>query len=105
MHPNTLLDLTTELLRAVMKLDAPADSIVSNFFKRHRALGPRERHALAETAYAVLRRRSLYQHSGAKRPWRPGAPSGPAGLGGRCQPAARRRRPQRAGLAHAGARD
>jgi 16S rRNA (cytosine967-C5)-methyltransferase len=62
MHPNALLDLATELLRAVLKLDAPADSIVSAFFKRHRALGPRERHALAETAYAVLRRRPLLQH-------------------------------------------
>ena len=47
MHPTALLDLATELLRAVLKLDAPADSIVSAFFKRHRSLGPRERHALA----------------------------------------------------------
>ncbi len=62
MHPTALLDLATELLRAVLKLDAPADSIVSNFFKRHRALGPRERNALAETAYTVLRRRPLLQH-------------------------------------------
>jgi 16S rRNA (cytosine967-C5)-methyltransferase len=62
MHPTALLDLATELLRAVLKLDAPADSIVSGFFKRHRSLGPRERHALAETAYTVLRRRPLLQH-------------------------------------------
>lgn len=62
MHPNALLDLTTELLRAVLKLDAPADGIVSAFFRRHRQLGSRERHTLAETAYAVLRRRSLFQH-------------------------------------------
>ena len=62
MHPNALLDLCTELLRAVLKLDAPADSIVSGFFRKHRTLGPRERHALAETAYSVLRRRALLQH-------------------------------------------
>lgn len=62
MHPTALLDLATELLRAVLKLDAPADSIVSGFFKRHRSLGPRERNALAETAYTVLRRRPLLQH-------------------------------------------
>ena len=62
MHPTALLDLATELLRAVLKLDAPADSIVSAFFKRHRTLGARERHALAETAYAVLRRRPMYHH-------------------------------------------
>ena len=62
MHPNALLDLVTELLRAVLKLDQPADSVVSAYFRKHRTLGPRERHALAETAYTVLRRRSLLQH-------------------------------------------
>ena len=62
MHPTALLDLATELVRAVLRLDFPADSIVSNFFKRHRTLGPRERQALAETAYAVLRRRTRFQH-------------------------------------------
>ncbi len=62
MHPNALVDLTTELLRAVLKLDAPADAVVSAFFRQHRTLGPRERHTLAETAYAVLRRRLFFQH-------------------------------------------
>ena len=62
MHPNALLDLTTELLRSVLKLDAPADGLVSMFFRKHRDLGARERHTLAETTYAVLRQRLLYQH-------------------------------------------
>ena len=62
MHPGALLDLATELLRAVLRLDAPADGIVSDFFRRHRALGHRDRHALAETTYAVLRERLLFQH-------------------------------------------
>jgi 16S rRNA (cytosine967-C5)-methyltransferase len=62
MHPNALLDLATELLREVGKLDMPADVVVSNFFRKHREFGPRERHALAETAYAVLRQRLLFQH-------------------------------------------
>jgi 16S rRNA (cytosine967-C5)-methyltransferase len=62
MHPRSLLDLAGELLRAVLKLDAPADGIVSDFFRRHRTLGHRERHALAETTYAVLRERLLVQH-------------------------------------------
>jgi 16S rRNA (cytosine967-C5)-methyltransferase len=62
MHPNALLDLATDLLREVGKLDLPADVVVSNFFRKHRQLGPRERHALAETAYAVLRQRLLWQH-------------------------------------------
>jgi 16S rRNA (cytosine967-C5)-methyltransferase len=62
MHPNALLDLTTELLRSVLKLDAPADGLVSMFFRKHRDLGVRERHTLAETTYTVLRQRLLYQH-------------------------------------------
>jgi len=62
MHPVALLDLCTGLLSQVLKLDAPADGVVSAFFRSHRNLGPRERHTLAETAYAVLRRRLLYQH-------------------------------------------
>jgi len=62
MHPGALLDLSTSLLKAVLRLDQPADRIVSAFFREHRGLGPRERHTLAETAYAVLRRRLLLQH-------------------------------------------
>ena len=62
MHPNALLDIATDLLREVGKLDMPADVVVSNFFRKNRELGPRERHALAETAYAVLRQRLLFQH-------------------------------------------
>ncbi|HEV8689742.1 MAG TPA: RsmB/NOP family class I SAM-dependent RNA methyltransferase [Ideonella sp.] len=62
MHPNALLDLTTELLKAVLKLDSPADGVVSAFFRQHRNLGARERHTLAETTYTVLRQRLLFQH-------------------------------------------
>ncbi|HJV63585.1 MAG TPA: RsmB/NOP family class I SAM-dependent RNA methyltransferase [Albitalea sp.] len=62
MHPNALLELATDLLHKVLRFDAPADGIVSDFFRQHRALGARERHTLAETTYDVLRRRSLYQH-------------------------------------------
>ena len=62
MHPNALLDLATELLRSVLRFEQPADAVVSAFFRRHRALGARERHALAETTYAVLRERLVLQH-------------------------------------------
>ncbi|HET9641926.1 MAG TPA: RsmB/NOP family class I SAM-dependent RNA methyltransferase [Burkholderiaceae bacterium] len=61
MHPNALLDLCTQLLREVLKFDQPADTVVSAFFRKHRDLGPRERHSLAETTYNVLRRRLLFQ--------------------------------------------
>jgi 16S rRNA (cytosine967-C5)-methyltransferase len=62
MHPNALLELATDLLHQVMRFDAPADGVVSAFFRQHRALGSRERHTLAETVYDVLRHRALYQH-------------------------------------------
>ena len=62
MHPNALLELSTELIHRVLQLQHPADGVVSDFFRQHRALGSRERHTLAETTYAVLRQRLLYQH-------------------------------------------
>ena len=62
MHPNALLELSTELLHRVLQLRQPADGVVSDFFREHRTLGSRERHSLAETTYTVLRERPLLQH-------------------------------------------
>jgi 16S rRNA (cytosine967-C5)-methyltransferase len=62
MHPNALIELATDLLHHVLLLQAPADRVVSDFFRTHRELGPRERGSLAETVYAVLRERLLFQH-------------------------------------------
>jgi 16S rRNA (cytosine967-C5)-methyltransferase len=62
MHPNALVELTTELLHQVMQFDSPADAIVSRFFRQQRGLGPRERHTLAETTYMVLRKRLLFEN-------------------------------------------
>jgi 16S rRNA (cytosine967-C5)-methyltransferase len=63
MHPKALLNQAAELLRAVMAFDQPADAVVSAYFRQQRALGARDRHALAETVYAVLRRRLWLQHA------------------------------------------
>lgn len=62
MHPQALLDLTSTLLREVLKFEFAADNVVSTFFRLNRNLGSRERHALAETTYAVLRQRLLWQN-------------------------------------------
>jgi 16S rRNA (cytosine967-C5)-methyltransferase len=62
MHPNALVELATELLHQVLRFEHPADSVVSDFFRRQRQLGARERHTLAETTYAVLRHKPLWQH-------------------------------------------
>ena len=62
MHPKALLETASELVLRVLRLDHPADAVVSHFFREHRNLGPRERATLAETAYSVLRRKPLYEH-------------------------------------------
>ena len=62
MHPNALLNHAAELVLQVLRLDHPADAVVSRYFRENRQLGPRERATLAETAYAVLRRKPLYEH-------------------------------------------
>lgn len=62
MHPKALLEACTELVRLVLKFEHPADAVVSRFFRENRSLGPRERNTLAETAYAVLRQKLLFEH-------------------------------------------
>jgi 16S rRNA (cytosine967-C5)-methyltransferase len=62
MTPRQLLDACSTLLREVLAFDAPADGVVSAFFRKQKALGARERHTLAETTYAVLRRLLLFKH-------------------------------------------
>ena len=62
MHPRALLEQAAALMRAVLAFEQPADAVVSAHFRRHHAIGARERQALAETVYEVLRRRRLYEH-------------------------------------------
>ena len=62
MHPKVLLEAAADLLQQVLRFDQPADAVVSRFFREHRSLGPRERATLAETAYAVLRRKLFFDH-------------------------------------------
>lgn len=61
MHPQALLDHCSELVRLTLRFEHPADSVVSRYFRDNRNLGPRERATLAETAYAVLRRKLLFE--------------------------------------------
>jgi len=51
-----------QLVAAVLQLDAPADVVISRFFKEHPKLGSRDRNFFAETAWSVLRNRSWYNH-------------------------------------------
>lgn len=62
MHPKALLDLSAELVGQVLRFDHPADATVARFFRDHKNLGPRERATLAETVYAVLRKKLFFEH-------------------------------------------
>ena len=61
MHPKQLLDACAELVKRTLTFEHPADAVVSRFFRENRNLGPRERAALAETAYTVLRKKLLFE--------------------------------------------
>lgn len=53
----------------VLRGDAPADQLLSRYFREHRDLGQNDRAFVAETVFAVLRRkRSLEAASGASAP-------------------------------------
>ncbi len=71
MHPKTLLEACSELVRLALKFDHPADAIIARFFRENKGLGPRERGTMTETVYNVLRKKQLFDHfapsgSGAK---------------------------------------
>lgn len=51
---------TEEVLREVLRFTAPADSTLSRYFREHPKLGSRERNAIAEGVYAVLRNKLAY---------------------------------------------
>jgi 16S rRNA (cytosine967-C5)-methyltransferase len=56
-------------LRELLRFSGPADQVLSRYFRAHPQLGQRERAFVAETAFAVLRRRrSLEAISGSAEP-------------------------------------
>lgn len=58
MTPTTALlplDAATIALRQVLPLDAPADVLLSRFFRDNHALGPKDRAFIAELVFGVLR--------------------------------------------------
>jgi 16S rRNA (cytosine967-C5)-methyltransferase len=64
-----LLRHAETLLAELLTFSAPADQVVSRYFRSHRALGQRDRAFIAETTFAVLRRkRSLEAAAGSAQP-------------------------------------
>lgn len=55
MHPKALLDTCAALVTQVLTFEHPADAAVAQFFREHRQPGSRERQALSDTVYTVLR--------------------------------------------------
>lgn len=51
------LEHLIRLLPEVLKFDAPADTLVSKYFKDHAQLGNRDRALIAESTFAVIRRK------------------------------------------------
>jgi 16S rRNA (cytosine967-C5)-methyltransferase len=64
-----LLRHAQTVLGELLSFERPADQTLSNFFRTHRQLGQRDRALVAETVFAVLRRRrSLEAASGSNLP-------------------------------------
>ncbi len=60
--PPAIIASTEEALRELLRFTGPADVILSRYFRDHPRLGGRERGMIAESVYALLRRRHLYNH-------------------------------------------
>jgi 16S rRNA (cytosine967-C5)-methyltransferase len=62
MRPPALLDAQTELVRRVLRFEHPAERVVADFVREHPSLGARERRALADGVFALLRKLALDRH-------------------------------------------
>ncbi|QGZ39353.1 16S rRNA (cytosine967-C5)-methyltransferase [Pseudoduganella flava] len=58
--PPAVLASAEEVLREILRFMAPADTTLSRYFKDHPRLGGRERGAIAECVYAVLRNKNFF---------------------------------------------
>jgi 16S rRNA (cytosine967-C5)-methyltransferase len=54
---NRLSELTREALWRVLRFDSPADAVLSQFFRENPKLGHGDRGHIAETVYAIVRRK------------------------------------------------
>ena len=61
LSPN-LIDHAAEALATVMRFEYPADGVMSRYFRAHEKLGQQDRAFIAETVFAVLRRKRLLDY-------------------------------------------
>ena len=55
------IDAAVDVVATMLDFTQPADAVLSNYFRNNRELGPCERGFVADTAYAVLRRRRFLE--------------------------------------------
>src|SRR5581483_7883623 len=58
MTPGARLEAAIGLLDEIERARAPADDIVANYFRRHRFAGAKDRAAISQHIYVVLRQRA-----------------------------------------------
>ncbi|SNS36942.1 16S rRNA (cytosine967-C5)-methyltransferase [Noviherbaspirillum humi] len=58
--PPFVVSHTEEVLREILRFTGPADVVLSRYFRENPKLGGRERGAVAEAVYAVLRNKLMY---------------------------------------------
>jgi 16S rRNA (cytosine967-C5)-methyltransferase len=67
-----LVEALANAVREVLRLERPADAVLASFFRTHPKLGQHDRGFIAETVYALLRRKRLVElavaESGLARP-------------------------------------
>jgi 16S rRNA (cytosine967-C5)-methyltransferase len=66
--PPAILGNAEEVLREILRFMSPADVTLSRYFKDHPRLGGRERGAIAECIYSVLRNKTFYTDFGGGGP-------------------------------------
>jgi len=55
--------MAAEALAVLLRFSGPADEILSRYFRAHRSLGRRDRAFIAESTFAVLRRKRSLEHA------------------------------------------
>ena len=56
-----MIGATVDVVATLLEFTQPADAVLSSYFRHNRQLGPRERAFVADTAYAVLRRKRFLE--------------------------------------------
>ncbi len=56
-----MIGAATDVVATLLEFSQPADAVLSNYFRNNRQLGQRDRAFVADTAYAVLRRKRFLE--------------------------------------------